>query len=155
MEPETTTDRKAIYQFTKGLDKKLRDVMVFSYDAMVKDYNKLLKINYRSIASKNLPLNSIKLLISISIFYRVILKPLYGGRDFVDRLNSKFNLGIRIGKKGQRNINVDEIAEMERSFFAISKSFGVKPNFFDFQEVTDLIKKLTVIQNENSEQQQT
>lgn len=134
-----------IQLFTENLPYKLIEQMTFEYNRRISDINFFLSGRYDYYAHLKKDLETIQLLLALSIFYKRVLSNFDSATKFTSRIVYKSQANsIQLGTY---DLSAKEIFKLNKTvvtFKKLMEDYSIPLNLFEYLETKELLRKIKI-----------
>ncbi|HOY13483.1 MAG TPA: hypothetical protein PLY70_10100 [Saprospiraceae bacterium] len=131
--------------FTENLPYKLREQMTFEYNRRINDINFFLSGRYDYYAHLKKDIDTIQLLLALSIFYKRVLSNFDSATKFTSRI--VFNSEAKSIQLGTYELSAKEIFKLERTvrtFTKLMDDYSIPIGLFEYLETKEFLRKIKI-----------
>lgn len=134
-----------IQLFTENLPYKLSEQMTFEYNRRLSDINYFISGRYDYYAHLKNDIETIQLLLALSIFYKRVLSNFDSATKFTSRVIFK-NEAVSV-QLGTYNLSAREIFKLNKTVLTFKKlmeEYSIPLGLFEYLETKELLRKIKV-----------
>ncbi|RZK39897.1 MAG: hypothetical protein EOO90_17125 [Pedobacter sp.] len=134
-----------IHLFIENLPYKLTEQMTYEYNSRINDVNFFVSGNYDYYAHLKKDIETIQLLLALSIFYKRVLTNFDSATKFTGRILNKSDADSI--KLGTYNLSAIEISKMNRTIITFEKlmlQYSIPLALFDYLETKEFLRKVKI-----------
>ena len=131
--------------FTENLPYKLREQMTFEYNRRLGDINYFISGKYDYYSHLKKDIETIELLLALSIFYKRVLSNFDSATKFTSRVI--FNTKAVSVQLGTYDLSTKEIFKLNKtvlSFKALMEEYSIPFGLFEYIETKEFLRKIKV-----------
>lgn len=129
--------------FTENLPYKLNEQITIEYNSRINEVNYFLSGNYNYYADLKEDIETIKLLLALSIFYKRVLLNFHSATKFTSRviLKGKAN-SVQLGTYELSHKEAFKLNKMVKTFEVLMRNYSIPPKLFEYLETKEFLKKI-------------
>lgn len=134
-----------IKKFTDNLPYKLKEQMTFEYNVRINDINYFLSGRYDYYAPLKKDIETIELLLALSIFYKRVLSNFDSATKFTSRIVLQSD--AESVQLGMYNLSAKEIFKLNQTVLTFKKlmaEYSIPIGLFEYLETKELLRKIKV-----------
>ncbi|MDI9256873.1 hypothetical protein [Flavobacterium sedimenticola] len=132
-----------IEEIIKSVPYKVGEQILYEYNRRISDINYLVagKFNYYTPLSKDI--ETIKVLLALSIFYKRVLTNFDSANKFTSRIiNSSNATGVKLGTYEMDLREIRNLNRMVISFRRIAFKYSISTEMFEYIETKEFLRKV-------------
>lgn len=140
--------------FTDNLPYKLREQMIIEYDRRMSDINHFVSGKYDYYSPLRKDIESIKMLLALSIFYKRVLSNFESATKFTGRivLNSEAD-SVQLGTYDLSSKEIFKLRKSIVTFRKLMKDYSIPASLFEYLETKEFLRKVKIIWNQHNSNQ--
>lgn len=134
-----------IQLFTDNLPYKLSEQMTFEYNRRLSDINFFISGKYDYYSHLKKDIETIQLLLALSIFYKRVLSNFDSATKFTSRIVIKSN--AESVQLGTYDLSAKEILKLNKTVLTFKKlmeSYSIPIGLFEYLETKELLRKIKI-----------
>lgn len=137
-----------IQLFTDNLPYKLSEQMTFEYNGRINDINYILSGGYSFYAPLKNEIETIKLLLALSIFYKRVISNFDSATKFTSRVIFKSEAkSIQLGTYDLSEKEIFKLNKTVLTFKNLMEEYSIPIGLFEYLETKELLRKIKVYKN--------
>lgn len=138
-----------IEKFTENTPYRLSQQLIYEYNIRINDVNHFVSGNYDFYASLKKDIETIELLLALTIFYKRVLTNFESATKFSGRV--VFNSNADSIQLGTYLLDAKEILRIKKTillFNNIMEKYSIPPDLFNYTETKEFLRKVKNLKNE-------
>lgn len=134
-----------IQLFTENLPYKLSEQMTFEYNRRLSDINYFISGRYDYYAHLKKDIESIQLLLALSIFYKRVLSNFDSATKFTSRVVFKSEaVSVQLGTYDLSDKEIFKLNKTVLTFKTLMEEYSIPLGLFEYLETKELLRKIKV-----------
>jgi hypothetical protein len=134
-----------IQLFTENLPYKLSEQMTFEYNRRLSDINYFISGRYDYYAHLKKDIETIQLLLALSIFYKRVLSNFDSATKFTSRVVFKSEaVSVQLGTYDLSAKEIFKLNKTVLTFKTLMKEYSIPLGLFEYLETKELLRKIKV-----------
>jgi|SRR5690554_2019030 len=134
-----------IQLFTENLPYKLSEQMTFEYNRRLSDINYFISGRYDYYAHLKKDIETIQLLLALSIFYKRVLSNFDSATKFTSRVVFKSEaVSVQLGTYDLSSKEIFKLNKTVLTFRKLMEEYSIPLGLFEYLETKELLRKIKV-----------